>query len=87
MLGDGCIKRDYDFELKIFHHCIFVSEIQKKFCNALSWCTLQVLNHSKLTKNEENMRMELKRGSRAKFFKKFGIKTITHPLPVLLLYF
>jgi len=32
---DGCIKRDYDFKLKIFHHCIFVSEIQKKFCKAL----------------------------------------------------
>jgi hypothetical protein len=34
-------------------------EYKKKFCKAPRWCTHQVLNHSKWTKNEEDMRQEL----------------------------
>jgi len=31
LLDDELIKMDWDFELKIFHHCIFAFEIERSF--------------------------------------------------------
>ncbi len=42
-----------------------------KFCKSLSWCTHQVLNHSKQTQNEEDMRLELERSVELLFLKNF----------------
>jgi hypothetical protein len=69
MFNDRWIKTNQDFELKILDCSIFAFEIQRSFVKALSWGTHQVLNHSKQTKNEENMRLELERHLEL-FFKK-----------------
>ncbi len=60
----------------------------KEVLQCLTWCTHQVLNHSKWTQNEKDMG-GTREGSIAIFSKKLK-RTITHPLPefsVLLLYF
>jgi hypothetical protein len=49
----------------------------------------QIFNHSKWSKNEEDMRLKLEKGLEL-FFQKYLKQTITHPFPVFsafLLYF
>jgi hypothetical protein len=52
-----------------------------KFCKALNQGTHQILNHSKQTENEEDMRAASRERSRANFSKKLKL-TFTHPLCV-----
>jgi hypothetical protein len=58
----GELKHIKIFSLKSFVICIFVSEIQRSFVKLYSWHTYQILNHSKWTKNEEDIRLELEKG-------------------------
>jgi hypothetical protein len=55
----------------------------KEILQSLSWCTHQHLNHSKWTKNEENMGLKLERALQLCFQKKLR-QTITHPLQCFL---
>jgi len=49
-------KKKKNFKLKFFDLCIIASKIYR------IWRTHQVLNHSKCTKIEENMGLELNKG-------------------------